>query len=136
MPEYQLTIDRPDTWMRLDSFTRGYITAAMWTLTDEDGNSCDDLTFADIADETIAAAVGDCEAFQADNRADLDEASEEQGRDDESHGHDFWLTRNHHGAGFWDRGYSPELSKRLTDAAHVWGGCDWYLGDDGRVYQA
>lgn len=35
-------------------------------------------------------------------------------------GHDFILTRNHHGAGFWDRGLG-DLGDRLTTAAHVYG---------------
>jgi hypothetical protein len=28
-------------------------------------------------------------------------------------GHDFWLTRNRHGAGFWDGDYESELGDRL-----------------------
>jgi hypothetical protein len=34
--------------------------------------------------------------------------------------HDLALTRNSHGAGFWDRGYG-EKGKRLSDAARVYG---------------
>lgn len=37
-----------------------------------------------------------------------------------SHGHDFALTRNGHGAGFWDRGYGP-VGDALTDAAKAFG---------------
>jgi len=33
-------------------------------------------------------------------------------------GHDLWLTRKRHGAGFWDRGMS-ELGDRLTKIAHT-----------------
>lgn len=136
MPEYVLdTSLSRETWQALDAFTQGYITAAMWTLTDN-GESCDHLGVHDIAPETIQAAVKDCAAFQAAHRADLDEATDEQKhRTDEHHGHDLWLTRNGHGCGFWDRGYSPELSKRLTDAAHAVGETDWYIGDDGLIYQ-
>ncbi len=50
-------------------------------------------------------------------------------------GHDFWLTRNRHGAGFWDRGLG-EVGERLTDAAHGYGECDLYVGDDERIYVA
>lgn len=35
-------------------------------------------------------------------------------------GHDFWLTRNRHGAGYWDRGLG-NLGKRLTESAHGYG---------------
>lgn len=49
-------------------------------------------------------------------------------------GHDFWLTRNGHGAGFWDRGYGP-LGNRLTETCKSCGSRDLYLDDNGEVYQ-
>lgn len=33
-------------------------------------------------------------------------------------GHDFWLTRNRHGSGFWDRDYPKSLADELTRIAH------------------
>lgn len=48
-------------------------------------------------------------------------------------GHDLALTREGHGAGFWDRGLG-ELGDRLTEACKPYGGFEMYLGDDGRVY--
>jgi hypothetical protein len=51
----------------------------------------------------------------------------------EQAGHDFWLTRNRHGAGFWDRGHGL-AGERLTAAAHLYGECELYLGDDNLVY--
>lgn len=36
------------------------------------------------------------------------------------HGQDFYLTRNGHGAGFWDRGYG-EIGRQLTEAAKIYG---------------
>lgn len=47
--------------------------------------------------------------------------------------HDFALTRNHHGAGFWDRGLG-EHGHALTDAAHAAGAAELYLADDGLLY--
>lgn len=35
------------------------------------------------------------------------------------------------------RGGEPldaKLGRALTDAAHAWGSCDLYVGDDGKVY--
>lgn len=49
-------------------------------------------------------------------------------------GQDLWLTRNRHGAGFWDGALPGDLGKRLTDAAHVYGPVDLYLGDDRLAY--
>jgi hypothetical protein len=45
-------------------------------------------------------------------------------------GHDLWLTQNHHGAGFWDRGLG-ELGDELTTAAHAEGSADLYVDDEG-----
>jgi len=63
-----------------------------------------------------------------------EEAIKASGMSDEQLGHDLWLTRNHHGAGFWDRGYDEEIGKKLTDAAQELGGTDLYIGDDGEIY--
>ena len=49
-------------------------------------------------------------------------------------GHDFWLTRCGHGAGFWDRGVG-ETGERLTKAAEKFGNVDLCVGDDGKIYQ-
>jgi len=47
-------------------------------------------------------------------------------------GHDIWLTRNGHGAGFFDHGLDHE--KELMDAAHNLKGVDLYIGDDNKLY--
>lgn len=102
----------------------------------EHSEPCGHLGLHDIAAETITKAQEDCAAFVAEFRVHLDMATTEQPHcDDASHGHDFWLTRNGHGAGFWDRGYSAGLSKVLTKGAKQHGECYWYVGDDGNVYQ-
>lgn len=45
-------------------------------------------------------------------------------------GHDIWLTRNRHGAGFFDRGYDYEDEKLFVDASHKLGEVDLYINDD------
>ncbi len=125
------------TSIQLDDFTRAYIECALWSSTyeteDRDDTPMDqDFSVSDIADKTMAEMMADCADFQTAN-ADLLEAS---GLSTEQQGHDFWLTRNHHGAGFWDRGLESDLGKRLTDAAHAYGSADLYIGDDGLVYCA
>lgn len=74
----------------------------------------------DVADETMAEMRGDCIAF-------LREAEEKHGAEleraditSDQFGHDFWLTRNHHGAGFWDRGLG-KLGDDLTKIAQTRG---------------
>jgi hypothetical protein len=49
-------------------------------------------------------------------------------------GHDFWLTRNGHGAGFWDGDYEDEDGKALTKISKSFGEKSPYLGDDGLIY--
>ena len=48
--------------------------------------------------------------------------------------HDWVLTRNRHGAGFWDGGWAEPWGQRLTDLAHASGEISLYLGDDGLIY--
>jgi len=110
----------------MDTFTRAYVEAALWSSLGEDEQPLDDVYGPeDIAPETLAQMSEDCAAFQEAEAADLE--------DPERDGHDFWLTRNGHGAGFWDRGYGPR-GEWLTKAAHVYGSVDLYVGDDGKIY--
>lgn len=111
----------------LDSFTRGYLECALWT-TDPcpmpgEWSARDGWSLDNIEPSALAQAVSDCADFQTANRADLDAVTESFGADDAQHGHDFWLTRNGHGAGFWDRGYGV-LGRKLSDAARVYGSVD------------
>jgi hypothetical protein len=115
----------------LDSFVRQYLETALWSSTDDDGQPFDrTCEVDDFAPEAIAQAVEDCKAFRDTYAADLDATGQD---DDTQHAHDFWLTRNGHGAGFWDRGYG-DVGRKLTDGAHAYGETDVYRGDDGRLY--
>ena len=49
-------------------------------------------------------------------------------------GHDIWLTRNNHGAGFFDRGYDKDVEAKLTDSALELGESVLYVGADGMLY--
>ncbi len=107
----------------MDAFLRGYLTAALWSSSDENGQSFDrNFGIKDIDHCSMLRATADCKAFCEANAADLEATgySTAEFTAYERHGHDFWLTRNHHGAGFWDRGYG-EAGERLTKAAHKWG---------------
>lgn len=114
----------------LDAFTSAYLECALWTSTGEDDQPLEDTCgIDDCSLETLQGAIDDCEAFQRDNAADLLESD----LSDELAGHDFWLTRNGHGAGFWDRGLGA-VGDRLSKACEAYGTVDLYLGDDGKVY--
>ena len=128
MPEFIATKSLPPS---LDAFTRAYLEAAEWTDCHSDAEEDQPgITDAPWAAAAIEKARLDCAAFQESMRTLLDET----GASDSRHGVDFWLTRNHHGAGFWDRGYDARISDALTDCAHGFGEVYVYLGNDGAVY--
>lgn len=124
---------------KLDVFTAAYVAAALWSSTDESdecGGEPMDSNYGveDIAPQTLDEMREDCAAFQRDNAAELERAARvKPGYDLSQAGHDFWLTRNRHGAGFWDRGIGS-AGEILTKAAHAWGSVDLYIGDDGKVH--
>lgn len=127
---------------KLDAFTRGYMECALWSSLADNGDPLDaDHTIEDLAPETVATMIADCAKFQAENRALLDAeyAAWEETReirkrlDDSFAGHDFWLTRNGHGAGFWD-GDWPVSGEALDKACKAYGEVNFYTGDDGRIY--
>lgn len=112
---------------RLDTFTRAYIECALWSSIDDDGEPLDtNYSLRDIDADTLAKMIRDCEAFQRENWDAID-------TDLESAGHDFWLTRNGHGAGFWDGDWS-EHGDELTERAKEYREYHLYVGDDGEIY--
>lgn len=116
----------------MDRFTTAYIEAALWSSTDssdETGGDPLDENFglADLSVETLTSIIADCQAFQLEHAEDI-------GDELERAGHDFWLTRNGHGAGFWDGDWDDEVGQRLTNASNDYGSVDLYLGDDNLIY--
>lgn len=114
-------------------FLRAYIECALWSSTDDDGESLDVYDESDLAPETLASMESDCADFQESNARLLAQAYAQGHYLPEQAGHDFWLTRNGHGAGFWDRGLGA-TGEALTRDAKVHGSVDLYVGDDGKVY--
>jgi hypothetical protein len=126
-------------WRKLlDTFTKAYIEAALWSSRDESDEAQDrNYSIEDIARETIAKMKSDCEKFQTENSELLQEDNlvyQTQYSVDELGGHDFWLTRNSHGSGFWDGGWQEPAASELTKAAKSFGEFDLYVGDDGQIY--
>lgn len=121
-----------------NAFVQAYIVAALWSSTDETGEPLDAVfSEDDLAEETAQKMRSDCEDFIQANASDLTvyclQMKNEQWSGEARAGHDFWLTRCGHGAGFWDRGLG-DLGERLSTAAKVYGNVDLYAGDDGQIY--
>ena len=142
--------------MDLETVLLAYGECALWSSTDnadESGGEPLDRNYGwnDIHPDTLVSMREDCAAFLAEceelaiangadnltdwlaNASDASEYASRAYSTEERFGHDFWLTRNGHGAGFWDRGLG-KIGTLLTDAAHVWGSVDLYVGDDGLIH--
>lgn len=111
-----------------------YIQCALWSSTDDQGEPLDDLD-AELDETARQQMNADLSAFFDEVDAIRAKYEGEEFPNPEQIAHDFWLTRNSHGAGFWDRGLG-DLGRELTEMAHAWGSADLYLGDDGRIYHA
>jgi len=128
----------------LDDFTKGYIEAALWAspaAEDSEDETLDKYSCSDIDPESILEMEKECKEFQEENKEALevyyakmkdDEYRDAKWTSEEYAGHDFFLTRNGHGAGYWDRGFE-ECGDKLSEACgnHE---CFLYVGDDGKVY--
>ena len=123
-------------YLGMDMFTASYLKTALWSSTDDNGTPLDASDYADteLAEETIERFKADCNRFREVHAELIQRALEYRS---ESHiAHDFWLTRNGHGAGFWDGDYPEELGEALTRASKSFGECDLYIGDDGKIHAA
>lgn len=142
-------VELPESYMA--QFRQGYAHAMLWAnTTAQDGSDVDPNGWIDGRDDEWALSAfdstdqdsirEDCASFVRDNWADLAALPRSYGHADDgrpdpdavasSAGHDFALTRNHHGAGFWDRGLG-DLGDRLTKAAHAYGESSaWVHADD------
>ena len=130
---------------RFDRFLAGYLECALWLTYDEEGAPVPSASFPPV---TALALKEDAYSWFVRN-VELLDGVEPDGRTGkwELAGHDFWLTRNGHGCGFWDGDWGPTekagtpadwfpktAADMLTIASKEAGNLDTYIGDDGEVY--
>lgn len=117
---------------RLNAVYQGYVEALYWT--DTGDNDSDIPTDSLMASEVQFGIMLECADFLAQcDSLGLLGRYDASGHTWAEFGHDFWLTRNGHGAGFWDRNLG-DLGDELTELAKTWGSVGTYLGDDGQVW--
>jgi len=122
-----------------DAFTQQYIETALWSSNDESDDSGGEpldknYSPSDITVDTLRAMIADCKKFQTENAVMLARAyASGKNYDAGNAGHDFWLTRNGHGAGFWDRGLPKTVGDALSKAAEKFGGFDLFV-DRGKIW--
>ena len=137
----------------LEEFLDAYVTAALWSSTDnadDSGGEPLDKNYdeSDIAPETLARMRADCNAFLNHKLGGRLVAIAERLQEEGKYicpardcsvlayaGHDFFLTRQGAGCGFWETDDWPKgMGDTLTDTARSFGTFDMYVGDDGLIH--
>ncbi len=123
---------------QLDEFTQAYLDCALWAETDEStdqgGDPLDEnYSIEDIDPDSLKTAIQDCKRFQGKYMKNLYPPCNPHTVNMNA-GHDFWLTRNSHGAGFWDGNWPEPAATRLRDASKEFGNVTIYVGDDNKLY--
>ena len=119
-----------------DNFFDAYLEASLWSSFDDNDEPLD-MLHLDVSEETQAEMRVDCDKFYDDNEHLITDENCLTPYDcDEQAGHDFWLTRNGHGTGFWDSGrWEPEACDQLDKASKAFG--EYYLfAQDGEILGA
>lgn len=96
-----------------------------WSETDENGEPLDSLGLF-FGNEARAAIRSELSSFFILANDEL------HGLGYSAIGHDFILTRNGHGSGFWDRGLG-EQGERLSDWARSFGSVSAFVSDSGEL---
>lgn len=112
---------------QFSTFTRAYLECLMWSSADEDGESFDIHDLHDLSVPALELVERECSEFES---AYWDEIGDRP----KHAGHDFALTRNGHGAGFWDGDWPEPMGDILTKACKAYGSCELYLGDDNQLH--
>ncbi len=108
--------------LNIDTFIGAYFEAIYFTECGPDSEHGDDPQMSALS---RANAMNDCRRFFSAYQGQI-------GNNIKQAGHDFWLTRNGHGTGFWDRPelYGEENADELTRACKAMGEVyiDWTEG--------
>lgn len=111
----------------LDQFKQAYTTCLLWAEVDDNDEPLDyNYDESEFSPALQAQIDSDCNQFFTANyemiKSNISNA-----------GCDFWLTRNGHGAGFWD-GDWPEHGEQLTAACKEFKEVCIYIGEDNLIY--
>lgn len=107
-----------------------YIQAMQWATYDDNGDYLEDY---ELSEEARQAACVTCAKFLAAHGNDLAVVIDIHDYTYGQAGHDLFLTRERHGAGFWDRdiGHYGDVFTKYAEGIDV---CDPYVGDDNLIY--
>ena len=118
----------------------------LFTETDDNGKSLDkSYSPSDFASDSLEKLYKEYEVFLSDvegkitekvgsNWSCIDDFYDIAHPTENQTEHDYILTRNHHGAGFWDGDWNSEISDILTKSAQKQSEIHAYVGDDGKIH--
>ncbi len=119
---------------QIPTILKHYIICALWSSLSNDDSKSEHLDgdFDEdcIDDNTKIQMYVDVRDFVTKNK----ELLEASGLSPEQIGHDFWLSRNGHGAGFFDRNLPIEIEEKLMGESKSFKGFDLYIGDDNKIH--
>ena len=120
-----------DMFQKASPFAKSYVKTALWSSTDDDGESLDkNYSHEDIHPNTLKRMLNDAHKFEADHGHNFNST-----RSLEKAGHRFWLDRNSAGTGMWDNeDLSHEDGKRLSQECKKYGEHSLIVGDDGLIH--
>ena len=120
----------------MTDFLNAYLVTALWSSIDEKDNPFDDnYSISDFSEKALKQADKDCDLFiEKVRELSLLDKIYIGLLDETDIAHDFWLTRQGHGAGFWDGDYPDEIGDKLTEIANDFRELYIYVGDDGKLY--
>ena len=119
----------------LEDYVYDYLSTALWASGEDEEGELLDLNYDtdDFSPETIEKAKQDLREFEIEAGETLKEAVNEMGYGYEDVAHDFWMTRNGHGVGFWDRTEIKGQGKTLAGIAKTFPEVNVFVGDDGKL---
>lgn len=103
-----------------------YLEAALFSTTGDDDQPLDKKhSLKSFTKEAVEKATFDCQRFLLAIEMPARRTFGEYAALDYSRlGHDFWLTRNRHGAGFWDGDWPEPFAAEATKISHSFGEVD------------
>ena len=113
----------------LSKLVSEYREAMVWADTPDDER--DAWAGAELSPDALAKSHNDCRSFYERAQPIIEELGDGETY---HYGHDFWLTRQGHGAGFWDGDYPEPAATKLTELAQTFGESYLYLGDTGKIH--
>jgi hypothetical protein len=116
--------------VELNAFERGYLEAALWASSEDNGESLEaHYSEEHLAPDVLQEMRSDCARFIALNAEELQELAPDMA------GALFWFSRNDEVTGFWsEEGLSPKAAESLDKSAEDFGPVVLYIGDDGLIH--